>query len=33
MDFVQILALFAPRCSVSRKRNNDELRKIGEKAL
>ncbi len=33
MDFAQIKALLAPRCSVSRKRSNAELRKIGEKAL
>jgi hypothetical protein len=33
IDFAQIKAFLAPRCSVFRKRNNDELRKIGEKAL
>jgi hypothetical protein len=33
IDFEQIKAFLAPRCSASRKRNNDELCKIGEKAL
>jgi hypothetical protein len=31
-DFVQIQALFAPRCSISRKKSNAELRKISAKA-
>jgi hypothetical protein len=30
MDVVQIQALFAPRCRVSRKNNNAERRKIGK---
>jgi hypothetical protein len=33
IDFAQIKAFLAPRCSASRKKNNDELRKIGENAL
>jgi hypothetical protein len=33
IDFAQIKAFLASRCSASRKRKNDELRKIGEKAL
>jgi hypothetical protein len=33
IDFEQIKAFLASRCSASRKRNNDELRKIGEKVL
>jgi hypothetical protein len=30
IDFAQIQALFAPRCSVSRKKSNAERREIGE---
>jgi hypothetical protein len=30
MDFMQIQALFAPRSSVSRKKNNAELRETGK---
>jgi hypothetical protein len=30
MDFVQIQALFAPRCRVSRKKSNAELREMGK---
>jgi hypothetical protein len=33
IDFEQIKAFLASQCSPSRKRNNDGLRKIGEKAL
>jgi hypothetical protein len=33
IDFAQINAFLASRCSASRKRNNDELPKIGEKGL
>jgi hypothetical protein len=33
IDFEQIKVFLAPRCSASRNRYNDELRKIGEKAL
>jgi hypothetical protein len=31
MDFVQIQALFAPRCRVSRKKSNAERRETGKK--